>query len=551
MSLLLDYLTPESLGLDAEKFPSFRDIQLEAIEKACFSDKRFVGLCCPTGTGKELVGMGVSRYSAKRSVILTHTRSLQDQYLDSHSNFGLVDIRGKDNYHCLGLESGSCRDGAESNCGFQRGHGCSYEIQKARAMAADTVISNYAFWINVNDRGSGLGDVDMDLETGEITGGVEQLILDEGHEAGRALENYLGFRLYEKEISRWIDPLTQGDDLGEWAAQARLIEEDLKAEIRTLRMEVQHVKGQRSKIVKLLETLKHLRALYDKIFRLAGSTAEDWVCEKQEGTRWGRIWEFNVISPGRYAEKYIYCGVPKVIFMSATLRPRNILGVRRDDMDFFEWAPIFPPQRNLKYFYPAIKDGKPLRISRSSSDSDLKLWVAHNDSILDQFLDRRCVVITTSYAYQKFFMENSKHASHMVGNTQDPDSDSAREVFEKFIVTPPPIVLCSPSFGTGWNFSKKRGELLLIPKLPLRPPPSASKLIAARMERDRQWSNGETMQDIAQWAGRLMREDQDRSTVIISDGSWAWFAPRSAHLAPRGFVQSVRRVNGIKPMEKL
>src|SRR4051812_11451789 len=41
--------TPEELGLPADRFPEFREIQVEAIEQIANGEKRFQALCLPTG----------------------------------------------------------------------------------------------------------------------------------------------------------------------------------------------------------------------------------------------------------------------------------------------------------------------------------------------------------------------------------------------------------------------------------------------------------------------------------------------------------------------
>lgn len=548
-ALLLDYLTPESLGLDGARFPSFRNVQLEAIEKAAYSEKRFVGLCCPTGLGKSLLAMGLSRFQGQRTVILTHTRGLQDQYLSDFGSSGLVDIRGRSNYECSSWEM-NCSEGSEAGCSARSL--CTYEIEKAKAMSADSVITNYSYWLTVNDKGQGLERSFEDLETGEISGQVGQLILDEGHYANSAIESYLSFELNEREMSSYVDTLTMGSKIEDWIAAAKLIDEDLKAEIKTLRLELQLYKNDRGKARRLLEMLKRTKSLWERVNRLAWASPDDWVCEKQEGTAWGRRWTFDVIWPGRYAEKYLFCGVEKVVLMSATLtrKTMGLLGIPKDQYEFFEWPRQFPAQRNPMFYFPVIKNDKPLRISRGTSEVDLQSWVDRIDELVEPHQDRRIAIITTSYRYQEQIKELSRFGGLMVGNTQDPESDSAREVFEKFVKTPPPVILCSPSFGTGWDMKRDRCEVLIIPKLPLRPPPNTSTIMSARVERDKEYYLHETMQDLIQWCGRGMRAEDDRCVVYLLDGSWDFFRMRAGRLATRGFVEGIRKVNkmqGVAP----
>lgn len=242
--------------------------------------------------------------------------------------------------------------------------------------------------------------------------------------------------------------------------------------------------------------------------------------------------------------------------MSATLRPHHMrrLGVSKDEYEFKEWEPIFPKQRCPVYYLPArSEDGKDIRVTNKSSQSALLEWVRHIDELIDQRKDRRCLVLTTSYKYQRHFLEHSRHASYMIANnSEDPDTPNAQIAFDKFIATEPPVVLCSPSFGTGWDFKGARCEFMVISKVPLKPPPSTSKLAAARYAQDEEYFDAETMSDIQQAVGRLQRSEEDRGEIVLSDGTWSWFGPVNKHLASSGFVDRVRRVVSLPPRpEKL
>ena len=132
----------------------------------------------------------------------------------------------------------------------------------------------------------------------------------------------------------------------------------------------------------------------------------------------------------------------------------------------------------------------------------------------------------------------------MIANrNDDPDAPDAMEAFEQFIKTPPPTILCSPSFGTGWDFKLDRCEFLLIPKVPLKPPPSTSKLAQARFDADNEYYDQETMSDMEQIRGRPWRSVEDRAEVVITDGTFGWWGYQNKHLASPGFIKQVRRIS--------
>jgi hypothetical protein len=143
-------LLPSDIGLDY--FPSFRPAQLEALEFSLNSVKRFVGVCLPTGAGKSLYAMALSKLYGGKAAILTHTKGLMDQYQHTFSRYGLVDIKGKSNYQCVDRPHVSCRFGAHEGCRCAGKEWCAYEQQRLKAKGADVLQTNYAYWVRVHQR---------------------------------------------------------------------------------------------------------------------------------------------------------------------------------------------------------------------------------------------------------------------------------------------------------------------------------------------------------------------------------------------------------------
>src|SRR5262245_4509172 len=208
----LEGYTPSDLGLDPEIFPQYRtnpitgaEVQLEAIEFAAYSEKRFVGMCLPTGIGKGLTGISIHKLTGKRTCVLTADRGLQDQYVEKHKRDGLFDIRGKQNYECDQSNARhymTCHDGAVAGC-RKLGVGCTYEWVRGVAREQELISTNYAYWITNNELGMPGGMLqrlrEEDIEEYGANP-VELLIMDEGDKAAEALSRYLQVRVYEKEV---------------------------------------------------------------------------------------------------------------------------------------------------------------------------------------------------------------------------------------------------------------------------------------------------------------------------------------------------------------
>jgi Rad3-related DNA helicase len=559
MSLsMLEGYTPQDFGLDLVEYPTFRtdplngqEVQLEAIEFMTYCDRWVAAGRIPTGIGKMLIAYCVHKITGLRTVVLTGTKGLQDQYDQKLGKYGACDIRGKTNYKCADFNNLNCRGGFSMGCRYTMGRGCDYEQAKDAAKNEQFIVTNYKYWMTVNDRANGLERAGEDAEFNGKNP-VELLILDEAHSAAQQLSDYLGFQFTEEDIKNYVDPRTMGDSLKDWQSLAGDAAEELKAEIRTTGMELSHL-GQKA-------THGQVRVLHNLEERLQGferihGMGDDWVIDAQlgtqiRGTHWqGRKWTFDVVWPGRY-NHYLFCGVPKVIEMSATLNRKDLglQGLGQDKYEFREWRRIFPVANCPIYFCPARnEEDKPIRITQKSSEQDKRAWVRHMDEMIQTRLDRRIVIITSSYKYQEYIMQHSRYGPYMMGNKSDGEGGTAMDKFEEFIAKAPPVILCSPSFGTGWDFSFDRCEFLILSKVPLRVPGGASKVMAARLERDPEYGDNETMRDVVQVAGRPQRDMEDYGEVVIADGSWSWFGYRNQHLAPTNFVKDIRTIIGKLP----
>lgn len=545
MSTILDMLRPEDLGFEGNRFKSYRPIQLEAIEQVSESEARFQGLALPTGAGKSLVAASIHRLTGWRTVILTSTKGLQEQYLRDFEQIGMRDIRGKLNYQCGQFEKLKCGDGKRAGCGLKAT--CSYECARLDAKEANLLVSNYAYWLRA--RRAALEYTDKEVDNGLEPNPIECLILDEVHNAPEELAGYMSCRLYEKELREILGLNPEHgeeldrmkEDLSSWVHAAE--DWHREADMQLTNME-RLLKAKGRFVTKAeLDHAQRLEALIDKLERIqdidAGSG--EWVMEAKSSARWGRSWEFDIVWPGQHGESKLFQGVEHVVLMSATLRPKtmSLLGIRKEEFEFREWPRVFPAQRCPIYYLPARRDGGvPIGLRYKSSDEDLKRWAEWIDLILESRADRKGIIHCIAYHRQTYLMEHSRFKSRLIGNTQDPESDSATEICRKFKESKEPLVLCSPSFSTGWDFPGTDCEFVIIAKVPF--PPGKGKAMMARKERDGSYLNYLAMQELVQSSGRGMRSSEDRCEVFCVDGNLQWFINQNKSLAPKWFSLAIK-----------
>lgn len=507
----LSQFTPDEFGFP-DKFSSFRAEQIEAAELALNSDKRFIGLCLPTGSGKTLAAMLIAKASGLKAVVLTSTKGLQAQYSKDFSTSGLVDIRGKSNYPCGDMRNLSCRFGPLEGCRLSKQEmGCTYECARAEAKASQIVVTNYAYWVRINERRPGIGVPDI-------------LILDESHVATQELSRNIQVNIRETWLREARLPVMKSDDIGEWQAYAsehgESIEIELSAAKATLRQKPTKLNRDRVYALdELSEALGNIRRM----------NAECWVCEMQPGTNWGRWWNFDCVWPGQFSESRLFLGIQKVVLMSATLRPVvfGMLGIKKDDYIFKEWPRVFPAQNTPIYHYPTV------RMNFRIDEAGKRKWLENIDAIIESRQDRKGIIHTVSYDRQKYLFANSRFSRFFIANTNDPESASAGEVVEAFKRSSAPSILVSPSFSTGWDFPGRDAEWQIITKLAF--PDTRSKVMQARKSRSDQYINYLTMQDLVQACGRTTRFYEDRSECFIVDDAVGFFMLQNKHLAPKWF----------------
>jgi Rad3-related DNA helicase len=283
-----------------------------------------------------------------------------------------------------------------------------------------------------------------------------------------------------------------------------------------------------------------LEALAEALEKVAWMDAENWVLEMTPGTKDGRRWEFNSVWPGALAESRLFMGVPKVVLMSGTLRPATMrmLGIKKEESEFREWPRVFPAQNTPVYHVPTV------RMNAKVDEAGLGKWVERIDEIIDARQAYKGIIHTVSYARQKYLLAHSRHAPVFYCNTNEPESDSAKEIVEKFKAAEGPAILVSPSFGTGWDFPGVC-RWMIVAKMPF--PEFRSKVMQARLKKNPAYTAYICMQELVQMAGRCTRSEEDRCQVIIVDDSVQFFMRQNKGLAPEWFrVMKVGEVPGIE-----
>lgn len=518
-------LIPHDLDFP-DSFTEFRDCQHEAFEFALTSEKRFIALGLPPGSGKSGIAVGLAKLFGGRTVILTATHGLEDQYVQAFGN-SVSHIRGRRNYICW--EGGNCDDGRRMDCSDKLG--CPYLSAFRNQDASSIVVTNYAYWLAANSRGEGMRKPDT-------------LICDEAGLADGWLSNSLDFRLTERQgREAGLGFGRPGEDIEEWIPLAPRI---LAAAYSHLESVKESTRGQR--FAQDLGKLRRAEEIYDSAYKLSriGHDENNWIVCRVDGSDEGRFWRFQCVWPGRYRER-LFQGIDRVILMSATLRPKtmSLLGIKRSDYEFKEWGRQFPAINGPVIWVPTCK----VKHEDKWTNEDRQTWINRHDEIFRWGSDRRGICHTVSYQRAKQIAERLGDVHKFVLNgAADPESATARQAFDKFNLSSTNNILLSPSFGTGWDFAGKAAEWQVLSKMPFLPP--TDKLVAARTDQDPEYPWYMAGQELVQSCGRINRYPDDRGTTLIVDDNISWLRRAASEHIPKWFT--VRREEQLPPpLEKL
>lgn len=528
---------PVALGFP-EKFGEWRPSQLNAIEQAFKSDKRVLGLVMPTGSGKSLtyVALALLSQGVKRAAILTSTKGLQDQVERDFRALGLVDVRGQRNYVCRAVDPGreldhfnragrsgihACDDGPchmGVPCSLRPDRssphsrpGCDYYAAVFDAKRAPLVVTNYSYWMSANAYGQGLGQFEM-------------LIGDEAHDAEKELGGFLSFQITDEDAGNVQSKMLDSDDLLDWIRWADALIGPLKESLESAEAPDNPIE---------LRLMRRLQLTAQKLTTLSEIKQDEWVLERTP-----RSMSFAPVKTSRYAEKFLFHGIPKIVLTSATLTHKTLalLGVQKTEYKLWEAPSDFPIERR-----PIIHTGllPMVRVDHRITDGTKLMWRRRIDRIITPRLGTKGIIHTVSYARAKELLAYSEHKRHMLLH----DSMGTKEAVARFKAMRAPSILVSPSMSTGWDFPDTECRWQIIGKLPI--PDTRGQIMSVRKEQDPEYIPYLTAQQIVQMTGRGMRSAEDWCETFIVDDHIEWFVRKYRSLFPSWFLQAYESVSVI------
>lgn len=502
---------PVQCGLPP-KFESWRANQEHAIDVMLSSNKRITALSAPTGFGKSPAYIAYALLSGQPTCIVTNSRGLQDQLMRDYACIGLVDIRGRANYQCEMREDYSCQEGYVARCPYKGTVGCPASKAEMKASTSSLVVTNYDKWTAARKPGQGLSH-------------FTQVVFDEGHDAPDKVAQAMQVTISTNEVEDTLE-LDYPIDTNKfecwkyWAAHAKSVAEE---KVMAQEDKIKYVSSPKPTWIR---ELAHLKSLVRRLAIISTGRSDDWIVEEVNNE-----FVFDPIRPARYAEAVLFLHIPRIIIVSATLRPKTLsmLGVNGQTSDFHEFDSDFSRDRCPVYYIPTM------RVDARAKDLSM-LWV-RLDQIIAKRQDRKGIVHTISYVRQQDIMARSRFTQRMMSTARGIPATAMVEVFK---ASKPGSILVSPSVSTGYDFPGTDCEWQFLVKIPF--PDGRTKINKARTELDPEYGPYQAMQTMVQAIGRGMRSKNDLCESFLGDDHLEWFLPRYRHLAPKSFSNFFRRV---------
>ncbi len=532
-------------------FPTIRDAQrraMQAIVRAKAEGKKFVIIEAPTGIGKSGIAIAAASWAKTWSApgfqagayILTPQKILAQQYMNDFANFGLLELRGKANYHCSTHDT-DCDTGALMNDSDNGGDdrktcpGCPYKIAKKAFIENPMGTSNFAYYLNETQYAGQLLPRNM-------------LVLDEGHNTEQNLLNFADTVIDERkmfEIGLGEMPVFKPGEnvrLREWLCASFIpacqqFMSQLENQIDDAKYE-----GRKEDAIKLVKKLDHYDKYVCRLNRFMNTDdLTNWLCftnvpndyEKRNGGKTEIL--IKPLTATLVAEEILFRKAAMIVIMSATILDtvtfmRN-LGIKDEQAIVMTLDSEFPVENRPIYYKPQGK------MNFNDRAATMPAMLKMIEKIMDRYETKKGIIHTHSYAFTKQVIEhlrNTKHASRIITHTSIPGSRDA--AVEEHFSRPDATVLISPSMTEGLDLKEDLSRFQIIIKVPY---PYMDTYITARMRRDPAWYQWQTALTLIQAVGRSIRSKTDKAHTFILDGDFGRFLGMNPRL-PKWWTSSIK-----------
>jgi len=487
----------------------YEEQQKEIVDRIVSSDKKYVILNAPTGTGKSLIAM-MAGFKMNHTVnYVCTTKMLQDQLKYDFPES--VVIKGRSNYQCNKYGQLTAGDCSKKCAEYEEGHlPCNYEDEKSRMLRSKYRVLNTSYWLSEANFAGRLSNQKL-------------VVLDEADRLENELTGFIGLNISKHEIQTYgLNPPKYVTKLESWIDWANDAYNILESNYPGCKVCATHmfdkvwVRGFKLKM---------------KIRWFSKVVDESWVFDKN----YYGGWVFNpVLITEKVAEQYVWKHSEKFLLMSATPPLPKTIGLSMKDVDIIEADNVYPVKNRLVYY------DKSVNMSFKNKDNH---WMIKDkiQMVVDRYPDYKGIIHTVSYKIRDLIMEmnNDRFITH--------DSKDKDKILDIFKESKDPLVLVSPSSERGLSLNDELARFCIWAKVPFGN--LGDKYIKAKAYSKpfgSEWYNNDAAQNIVQGCGRGVRSIDDWCYSYIFDEQF----DRVIKYCARWFKESIVFGNGINNENK-
>lgn len=522
-------------------FPTYRPRQKETlleIQNLIQNNVKDIIVEMPTGSGKSPVAISSGLWS-NNSYCLTSQKILQDQYTrDFDEGYEVAVMKGRGNYECTFLgepaKCNECYEPARKEC-YKSGL-CLYQNAKKRAISSIVALMNYSYFLNVTE-----------CDPQESFKPRKLLICDEAHQIESELMGQIEFLLSEYMFKRVGYPVAVPtfEELSEYEGWIRdnvvqltglLLDKtnDLKkinqyrVNIPKTSIEFDKLSGEAQELTSQTEELDRLVRRMNVFLTTLDQVQWVFTIEKTDKLKYKRV-VFRPLTVDIFAAESLLNYGEYRLYLSATILDHKSfcrsLGINPDEAVFIRVPSSFPAENRRIYF---ANSGY---MNMANLDETLPNVVDDVIKALNYHTKEKGLIHCHSYKIANY-IENNCNSNRLLFHT----SEDREDVLQKFITSPEPLVLVSPSMTEGLDLKDDLARWEIIVKIPYLY--IGDKQVAWRMKIDPDWYNWQTCLTLVQSYGRIFRSETDWGTAYIFDSGAKGFIKKNKHILPKWFVEA-------------
>lgn len=568
---------------------SLRNIQelvIAKVREAIQNGKTDIFISAPTGTGKGLIALELSRMFYEdthlQSYLLTSEKSLQAQYEEDANKYDVhseaASICGIDTYKCHvnneKFSLGVCRMMGKGNTEALKmpcAATCEYLQRWLKAKEAPRTIMNYSYWlIQMNyvlakmeerapfalrpmvicDEAHKLPDIieshfacSVDAKFVERLRSLLMLLRSTGN-----LDHGLAWEGVDYAINKCLRLPPKSDNAAHLEALTKLYSEYVilhnaaealkeifskkwmrgSTDTAVLKKKINNLPKEVRAVFRLTDSLKdRLCKLEDYIQIIRDTSLENLIVDpvSADERKYHNLNDAHLFA--RHFQKFSNIR----IYMSATLQPNLLIkrfGIDPKASQIIDVASSWDKRRS-----PVVLTNT-ANMTYKNHDESLRLCIRKIDELLKEHRGQRGLIHTTSNAIMNEIMENSRFSHRLISYS---GTEEKMSILEDFANYPPDAVLVGPSLTTGIDMKDDLARFNIVVKLSF--PNMSSALWARRYETANHIYVGEAASVLEQACGRTTRSSEDFSISYILDSRAKSFIQGNKSMFSPAFLERI------------